>query len=418
MKNLEKLIYNLVKRNVFIKNVLRYMYQSAFLLTFPKKIETQYDYQYAEGYFFGFHDKTPWNSDNSKILAQKYPEKTDSLPQKDDFIEIGYFTDNSLTNFVSLDKTQSWNWQQGTMLQWLGVKNAILFNFWDQDSNKAKIIDTQGNILKIIPKAVGAVSNDGKLAVCYDFERLNTGMHGYGYANCSSEILNMDTNIPKDLGFSIYDIENEKTIAFKSVFEINELLGQNKLKDSYLFVTHFIFSPDNNRILFLLRNFNKGKRTHSRLLTCDSNGENIYLLPTGNMVSHLSWVDSNRILAYASNKQEIDGYYLFDDLSQNYQEIASSDYNYDGHPQYSTKNKLFVTDSYPNRRRIQELSVYSIEKKQKKVIGKFFAPMKFSEEFRSDLHPRWDRTGKMICIDTTFSGKRSLAIINFESTKE
>ena len=96
-----------------------------------------------------------------------------------------------------------------------------------------------------------------------------------------------------------------------------------------------------------------------------------------------------------------------------YVQIAKKDYSADGHPQYNNNNKLVVTDTYPDRRRLQELSVYDIYNKTKKIVGKYNSPLKFSEEFRSDLHPRWNRKGDKIAVDATFSGKRSLGIIDF-----
>lgn len=413
MKNIEQYIYNLVKKNVVLKTFLRKVYQSVFLLTFPKKIDTKYKINVVEGYFFGFHDKTPWCSNNKKILAHKYPN-IKGLPKKNDFVEIGFFKDNELKEFVSLDKTQSWNWQQASMLQWLGNSDKLIFNFWNGKENQSKIINTKGEEVSVMPKPINAVSYDGKYAVCFDFDRLNIGMNGYGYANSSKEILEKDSDIPKEMGFYIYEIKTGNQVAFKSVYEINEALENQKLQNAYIFVTHFIFSPDSKRLLFLLRAFNRGKRLISRLITCDFEGNNLYLLPTGDMVSHLSWVGNDKILAYCSDKNNIDAYYLFQDLTKNYSCIGKELFSVDGHPQYNETAKSFITDTYPNRKRIQELAVFNFHTNKKTLIGKFFSPMKFSEAYRCDLHPRWDRNGKKICVDTTYTGKRSLAVINLK----
>ena len=69
-------------------------------------------------YFFGYYDKSPLNKDNSKILACK-ASFIDRMPSADDVLEIGYFDWKNSNEFIKLNETKAWNWQQGCMLQWL-----------------------------------------------------------------------------------------------------------------------------------------------------------------------------------------------------------------------------------------------------------------------------------------------------------
>ena len=45
------------------------------------------------------------------------------------------------------------------------------------------------------------------------------------------------------------------------------------------------------------------------------------------------------------------------------------------------------------------------------VLGKVFAPFKYDNDTRCDLHPRWDRKGEKICFDSVFEGKRRVYIV-------
>jgi len=416
MNKTERLIYNAVKNNVALKVFIKKIYQSIFLLAKPAKVETNYQWNHAEGYFFGFHDKSPWNKSNSKILAHQVNIRVTDLPKADDEARIGYFTDEKLTEFVEIGNTRAWNWQQGSMLQWLGGEDKIIYNAWDEKELQhiSRVVDLAGNTLNTFQYPIGAVSPDGKYAASYDFERLNIGMFGYGYPNESADVSSKDSQIPEELGFSIYDMAANKEIVFRSVKEINALLGKRKFDSGYLFVTHFQFSPDNRRFFFLLRAYTKGKRLQSRLISCGLDGENWHVFPSGNMVSHLTWIESDEILAYCTDLHENEGYYLFNDFSSSYKQVGGQVYSSDGHPQYCLRNSQFVTDTYADRKRQQELSIYDLNSKRKTLIGKFYTPMKFSEEFRCDLHPRWDRQGEKICIDTSFSGKRGMAIISLK----
>lgn len=47
------------------------------------------DYSYKEGFFFGFHDISPFNEDETMILAHKLPFDL-YMPNIGDKMEIGY----------------------------------------------------------------------------------------------------------------------------------------------------------------------------------------------------------------------------------------------------------------------------------------------------------------------------------------
>ena len=69
-------------------------------------------------YFFGYFGKFQLNKSNNKLLALKVFD-IDNVPSIENFAEIGFF-DLSNNEFITIDKTNSFNWQQGCMLEWLG----------------------------------------------------------------------------------------------------------------------------------------------------------------------------------------------------------------------------------------------------------------------------------------------------------
>ena len=46
-----------------------------------------------------------------------------------------------------------------------------------------------------------------------------------------------------------------------------------------------------------------------------------------------------------------------------------------------------------------------------KRIARVFAPFRYDFDCRCDLHPRWSRDGKKVCIDSVHEGKRALYVI-------
>jgi len=79
-------------------------------------------------YFFGYYDKSPLNINCDKLLCHRVNFDGRDV-NDDDIAEIGYI-DLESGEFVLLDETLAWNWQQGSQLQWLPSKNnnSIIYN--------------------------------------------------------------------------------------------------------------------------------------------------------------------------------------------------------------------------------------------------------------------------------------------------
>ena len=134
---------------------------------------------------------------------------------------------------------------------------------------------------------------------------------------------------------------------------------------------------------------------------------------TGDMVSHYCWIDTRSILAYLQTKSGHDTYQILDAETGTCNNTSGLP-EFDGHPQYSPTSGMLLVDSYADRRRRQSLGVYAMVNQSEyrlQEMMRFYSPIRFANEDRVDLHPRWDRTGTQICIDASFKGVRSLVIL-------
>jgi glycosyltransferase involved in cell wall biosynthesis len=83
----------------------------------------------------------------------------------------------------------------------------------------------------------------------------------------------------------------------------------------------------------------------------------------------------------------------------------------DGHCSYSPDGKFIITDTYPNRKRLASVYLCTEEDNCSRRIARVFAPFKYDNDCRCDLHPRWNHKGDKVCIDSVHGGKRGLYIV-------
>jgi Tol biopolymer transport system component len=126
------------------------------------------------------------------------------------------------------------------------------------------------------------------------------------------------------------------------------------------------------------------------------------------MVSHFDWRDDKTILAWSRTREEGDHFYLFDVDSNKTTVVGEGILTRDGHCSYSPDRKWILNDTYPDQSRMQTLMLYSPTDGKRIDIGRFYLPSELKGPFRCDLHPRWNRDGTKVCVDSAHSGKRQL----------
>jgi hypothetical protein len=172
-----------------------------------------------------------------------------------------------------------------------------------------------------------------------------------------------------------------------------------------------MISPDGYRFMVLHRWFYKGRK-HTRLVTMNADGSDMYNLSDDIFVSHCFWKNNEEILGFLRKKDSGDHYYLMKDKTPLYQ-LLWEELRTDGHCSYSPSGEFIVTDTYPNRQRIASLFVCT-ESGVAKPIARVFSPFRYDNDTRCDLHPRWNRAGDTVCFDSVHEGKRAMYITNLE----
>jgi hypothetical protein len=412
MNRIELALYNAIKNNPRLKKRIVRAYQRVLAPAPVPSARTAYPISVRPGYFFGFHDKCPWSADDRMLLAHRFAIPL-RMPRPEDAAEVGFFDGHDATEFHPVARTRAWNWQMGAQLQWVGAAGQLLFNDVDDGQHVARIVDLAGRPVGTLARPVGAVSPDGTRAVCHEFARLRRCASGYGYASGSDPDEGIALPTESARGLSIAEIPSGRLKHLFSVADIARIEPHASMRGAYHYFTHPLFSPSGTRFVFLHRWVVDDNKTWTRLLSCDANGGDPFIFPTASVVSHLAWRDDEHILAYSTVRElgEAYHYVLFRDRSAEYELIGTEVFTSDGHPQFSPDRRWILTDTYPDRFRVQYLMLYDTLNRRRYHLAKLRSPFIFSDDLRCDLHPRWNRAGTTICFDSGHTGERALCTL-------
>lgn len=369
-------------------------------------------------YFFGYYDKSPWDISGRYMICMRARD-TWSEPDQDDTADILLLDSEGEQKVLNIATTHTWNVQQGCMTQWLGpeFKTKIIYNDLREGNYCSIVFDIETKEERVLPLPVYTVSSDGKTALSLDFSRLHNLRPGYGYSALSEKTKGVA--LPDETCIWKMDVETGEVVELFKYTDFSNFQPRPEMqeKGSVHKVNHLMLSPNGKRFMVLYRWY-CGQRKYTRLITCNVDGTDMYLLSDDDMVSHCYWKDDEHIIAFENKHNEGTGYYLMKDKTQEYTHLWPQLSN-DGHPSYCpTDNSLVAFDTYPDRARIQEVKVArdtDVEGKDIKVLARVLAPFKYDNDTRCDLHPRWSRDGKKICFDACFEGHRGLYVVNFEN---
>lgn len=374
-------------------------------------------------YFFGYYDKSPWDATDRYMLCMRANDTwSDVSPrEKADILLIDtQKSENDPERVKKIAETRAWNVQQSCMLQWLGpdFSSRVLYNDFRNGKYVSIILALDIMEEKVIPAPVYSVSADGSFALTLDFSRLYELRPGYGYYNVPE--VTKGIALPDTTAIWKIDLNSGKITSVLKYTDFANFQPRLEMREKGAVhkVNHIMLSPNRKRFMVLYRWF-CGQRKYTRLVTCNVDGTDMYVLSDDDMVSHCFWKNDNTILAFENKKKTGPGYYLMRDKTNKYIHCWPQ-FSNDGHPSYSPKGDLIVTDSYPDRARVASINIMDGDehKRKNKTIARVFAPFKYDNDTRCDLHPRWNHAGDKICFDSVFEGHRGLYVVDVNMCRE
>ena len=366
-----------------------------------------------KSHWFAYYDKYQFDPSGRYVLGMEIGFDNRS-PTPEDEIRLGMVDLHEGDRWIEIGRTHAWSWQQGCMLQWVpGSESEVIYN----DRRDGRFISVIKNVftgeVRVMPRAVYTVSPDGKRALSLDFARVNDTRPGYGYVGLPYDWSRGDH--PEDDGIYEVDLVAATSKRIISLAQIVDIDGRDNMKGVRHWFNHLLYSPDGSRFILLHRwkknPDGKGGR-YTRMFTANADGNSIYNLSDHGMVSHFIWKNPRQILAWARRKDATDRFCLFTDRSDQYDVIGEGILTRDGHCTYSPDGRWILTDTYPDKERMQNLMLYNPSTSALVKIGRFYLPPNLTGEWRCDLHGRWSRDGKTVCIDSAHSGQRQMVILD------
>ncbi len=364
-------------------------------------------------HFFGYYDKTPWDASGRHMLALRVPFM-DRPPEPADVVTVGMLDSQNDYRWQTLAESRVWCWQQGNMLQWLpsGPQRLILFNTLSGESFATCVLDLETGKSKLLPRPVCALAPDGAVAVSLNFARLARTRPGYGYVGLPDR--SVGKCAPEDDGVWHMDLVTGDCRLIVGLAQLADLEAVDSMKGVDHWVNHLEWNPAGSRISFLHRWPSPGG-FHTRLFTVDPDGGNLTLLEGSGVVSHYDWRDDEHILAW-SRHGGAPHFHLYSDPSGEAMVVGADTLVRDGHNSFSPDRQWLLNDSYPDPSRHERLlMLYDLESDTRFDLERFHSDSKISGEIRCDLHPRWKRDGRMVCIDSIHEGTRQMYVLDVSS---
>ena len=355
-------------------------------------------------HWFGYYDKLQFDSTGRYALGMEVDFESRS-PEPDDEIALGIIDLEVGDSWREIGTTKSWCWQQGCMLQWIPQsRREVIWNERDGDRFVARIYDTGSDESRTLSAAIYSVTPDGQSAIGTDFRRINHMRPGYGYAGIPDP--NVDVLAPEDAGIYTVDLHSGESRQIISIAEAAALpYPHADLSKARHYFNHLLFNTDGSRFIFLHRWRFGDSGFNTRMMTAAADGSNLRVVDDYGQMSHFVWRDSETILAWSWQPSHESAFYQYRDQTDEVEVIGKTDMTLNGHCSYLSNSEWILNDCYPrDGDRAQDLYLYHVPTSRRIDIGSFHSPEAYTGEWRCDLHPRSDRTGTQVAIDSAHLG--------------
>ncbi|TYK69365.1 hypothetical protein FSY59_12465 [Comamonas sp. Z3] len=401
-------------------------------------------------HFFGYYNKSNWDRSNSLLAAQQTPWMDIYLtPQVK--ATIGYFDTQDGDRFHVVGETGAWNFQMGSQLQWLDGASGrkLIYNDRTGDMSApypgfgAVVVDVDTQERRVLPMPVYVVAPSSAWALSVNYRRLYITHETIGYSE-PGQPFELPL-APADDGIWRMELATGDARLLVSYAQLKAFHPVASMEKAIHWVSHIEVNPASSRMLFLHRWTERVKDETCflhRLITMNPDGSEMRLLECSDhplpqladdfdpdavgtfdyekseyQISHPLWQDNEHIIVWGPHAGEIH-YHLYHDVDEGEVQVIGRDVLVEnGHMTFSpVSTRWMLSDTYPDDSTHERfLFLFDMQTGQRRNLGSFYATPELSKENRCDLHPRWSRDGKQVCIDSVHEGQRQMYVLDVSS---
>lgn len=358
--------------------------------------------------FFGYYDKTPLSRAGWLLChSARHPSTRAPLAGDTIAVQVYDFQARRYAKPILSIRTRAYNWQQGSRAHWL-TEDLFIFN--DYDAFRQRYVSrvysvAAGKELRRYPLPVQD-SWRQEYFLSINYQRLAALRPEYGYSNLQP-LDDAGLRALDEDGIWRVEQHDGNTHLLYSLAEICRVEPCDEFQEARHKVNHVMIGPDGRQFIFLHRYF-VGQQKRDRLFVAASDGSMLRLLAAHGMVSHCYWVNSTTLVTYLRGPSGRDGYYLVDTASGQMTSLFAGalDGLGDGHPHVCGHS--LITDTYPDKRRMQHLLCADLRTGTIRELGRFHHSFAYGGTTRCDLHPRVAPDGRHVFFDSVCSGSRRL----------
>lgn len=395
--------------------------------------------------FVGFHDITPWSPDESCLAIHRASPTFHQMDDCRNPIEICLWRPQS-GEIEAVDSTLGWNFQQGSRLQWLpGTVDTLIFNTVEHGRAVAVLRNVRTQSRTVLPGAIYVISPDGRTSISPNFCTLAHRWKAYGYPLLDATPMTSDQDAD---GLWQLDLATGSHSLFISTRRAASFEAVPSADPASHFLCHASFSPDGSRVIFLHRFFSSDGGLFTRMIATDRDARQMVLLAQ-EKVSHFDWLDRSNVLVWARFSggglaavrargtlgaawmkpllgvaRKMTGRWKKSLLAESYYKISIEDpgsrtrfgwpfLDSDGHPMIARSHKWVVTDFYPDKTGKLPVILYNPDLARRVDVQSFaHHPRSSDSDVKCDLHPRWNRSERLLAVDTCEAGFRQVRILD------
>lgn len=185
------------------------------------------------------------------------------------------------------------------------------------------------------------------------------------------------------------------------------------MAEAWHYINHIQPSRSGARIAFFHVWHSNRDSWEVRLYTCRPDGSELCCLLDTGFISHYDWRDDDAILVWANQRSGPARFQILRHDGGDPSVFAGDTVQEDGHCSFSPDLRWILNDTYPDRHQMRNLMLLEADTGRRFDIARLHSPKsRWWGEIRCDLHPRWSRDGRRICIDSVHEGSRQMYILD------